>query len=132
MPIIKNIIVKKKNDYSVLIDDKTILNSELESFYKEFKKRPFMWHNLSSFEKAKIIAYITIVLNKNANEIIINDNIFQSFENKIFSTVNIVSFLQNSGKEKAETIKQIEKILHELENVYKQHRERFEKALQIK
>ena len=132
MPIVKNIVVKKKNDYSVLIDNKIILNSELESFYKEFKKRPFIWHNLSSFEKAKIIAYIAIVLNKNTNEFIINDDIFQNFENKIFGKINIVSYLQNSAKEKMEKIKQIEEILHELENIYKQHRENFKKALQIK
>ena len=126
MPVIeKSVKVKKKNEYSITIGDKVMLNSELESFYKEFIKNVQIWDNFSFFEKAKIIAYIAIIIKKN-EEVEINEDIIKSFENRNIPT-NIVTYLKNSIQERNKLLQQIEALIEQLEEIYKLHQNKLEK-----
>jgi len=126
MPVIeKSVKVKKKNEYSITIGDKVMLNSELESFYKEFIKNVQIWDNFSFFEKAKIIAYIAIIIKKN-EEVEINEDIIKSFENKSIPT-DIVTYLKNSIQERNKLLQQIEALIEQLEEIYKLHQNKLEK-----
>lgn len=126
MPVIeKSVKVKKKNEYSITIGDKVMLNSELESFYKEFIKNVQIWDNFSFFEKAKIIAYIAIIIKKN-EEVEINEDIIKSFENRNIPT-DIVTYLKNSIQERNKLLQQIEALIEQLEEIYKLHQNKLEK-----
>lgn len=117
MAIVKKITVKKNNSYSTLVGDKILLNSNLKMFYDNFKKNPHIWNTFDFFDKAKIIAYVAIVLN-NQDEITIDDQEIVLFEQKVFSEdINI--FLKNDIKIKIELIKKIENLLAEIEQMLK-------------